>query len=106
MDMEKDFENLEEMEADIVVLEDDDGNEITMEVVDYMFYEGKEYAFLTELSDEENDGPLEGLVMEIRPIEGDDEEEEFVPIDEKLAMKLIELFNTQGNDEDEEFEEE
>ena len=35
-------------ERDLVVFEDDDGNEMTMEVVDYLFYEGKEYALLTE----------------------------------------------------------
>ena len=35
-------------ELDLVVFEDDDGNELTMEVLDYLFYEGKEYALLTE----------------------------------------------------------
>ena len=37
-------------ERDLVVFEDDAGNEITMEVLDYFFYEGNEYALLTEAS--------------------------------------------------------
>ena len=31
-------------EKDLVVFEDDAGNEIKMEVIDYLDYEGKEYA--------------------------------------------------------------
>ena len=38
-----------ENELDLVVFEDDNGNELTMEVLDYLFYEGKEYALLAEL---------------------------------------------------------
>ena len=38
-------------ERDLVVFEDDAGNEITMEVLDYFFYEGNEYALLTEASE-------------------------------------------------------
>ena len=40
-----------ENEQDLVVFEDDNGNEITMEVLDYLFYEGQEYALLAELGD-------------------------------------------------------
>ena len=42
-----------ENEKDLVVFEDDKGNEITMEVIDYFFYEGEEYALLTDY-DENN----------------------------------------------------
>ena len=37
-----------EDELDLVVFEDDEGNELTMEVLDYFFYEGQEYALLAE----------------------------------------------------------
>ena len=35
-------------ELDLVTLVDEDGNEIVMEVLDYFFYEGQEYAVMTE----------------------------------------------------------
>ena len=35
-------------ELELVVIEHDDGNELTLEVIYYINYEGKEYAFLTE----------------------------------------------------------
>ena len=93
-------------ERDLVVFEDDAGNELTMEVLDYLAYEGKEYALLTEyVEDDEDDGdedePIEVFIMEVRPV-GEDQEE-FVPVDEDLAEKLIKIF--ESNDfEDEVFD--
>ena len=89
-------------ERDLVVFEDDAGNEITMEVLDYFFYEGNEYALLTEASeacecceDVECEGCEslgETYVMQIVPV-GEDEEE-FVPVDDELADKLKELIES------------
>ena len=89
-------------ERDLVVFEDDAGNELTMEVLDYLAYEGKEYALLTEyVEDEEDDGdedePIEVFIMEVRPV-GEDQEE-FVPVDEDLAETLIEIFEADDLDE-------
>lgn len=96
---------MENLEKDLVVFEDDKGNEFTLEVLDYMFYEGKEYAVLAEMN-ENNDGQREAYVMEVVPV-GDDMEE-FVPVDEALAEKLIDIIENSDYDEDfdDEFEEE
>ena len=96
---------MENMELDLVVFEDDDGNELTMEVLDYLFYEGKEYALLTEyIENSTADDVREAFVMEVRAVEGDDETEEFVPVDEKLALKLIDIFESSEFDDDDEFD--
>ena len=102
--------NMDE-ERDLVVFEDDAGNELTMEVLDYLAYEGKEYALLTEyVEDEDEDAdenePVEVFIMEVRPV-GDDQEE-FVPVDEDLAETLIQIFEADDFDEvyDDEEEEE
>ena len=92
-------------ERDLVVFEGDAGNEITMEVLDYLCYEGKEYALLTEyVEDDEDDGdedePIEAYIMEVRPV-GEDQEE-FVPVDDSLAETLIKIF--ESNDFDEVYE--
>ena len=107
-----------ENELDLVVFEDDDGNELTMEVLDYLFYEGKEYALLTEYvengacenCDSEScagcGSVREAFVMEVRPLEDDEDTEEFVPVDEKLAEVLIDIFQNSDFDEDDgDFEE-
>lgn len=90
-------------ERDLVVFEDDKGNELTMEVLDYLAYEGKEYALLTEYVENEEEGdedePIEVFIMEVVPV-GEDQEE-FVPVDDELAEKLIKIFESNDFDDDE-----
>ena len=102
-----------EEERDLVVFEDDAGNQITMEVLDYLFYEGRQYALLSELSEtcdacetetcEGCETPREAYVMEV--VDAGDDMEEFVSVDEELAEKLIDIMENSDFDV-EEFEEE
>ena len=88
-------------ERDLVVFEDDAGNEITMEVLDYLCYEGKEYALLTEYSedaDPEEADEIDVMIMEVKPV-GDDQEE-FLPIDDDLADKVMAIFESDDFDDD------
>ncbi len=88
-------------ELDLIVFEDDQGNQLTMQVEDYLFYEGKEYALISEYREDESDrSERESLVMEVRPLEDDDENEEFVPIEDALGERLMQLFSTQYDAED------
>jgi len=90
-------------ERDLVEFEDDAGNKLTMEVLDYLAYEGKEYALLTEYveddSDTDEDEPIEVFIMEVVPV-GEDQEE-FVPVDDALAEKLIKIFESNDFEDDE-----
>lgn len=98
-----------EEDRDLVVFEDDAGNQLTMEVLDYLFYEGKQYAMLAELNEacdncqtESCEGcaqDREAYVMEVVPV-GDDMEE-FVPVDEELAEKLIDIMENSDFDMEE-----
>ena len=89
-------------ERDLVEFEDDAGNVLTMEVLDYLAYEGKEYALLTEFVEDDEDGdedePIDVYIMEIVPV-GDDQEE-FVPVDDKLAETLLKIFEADDLDDD------
>lgn len=102
----------ENTELDLVVFKDEDDNEVTMEVLDYFFYEGEEYATLIEYDPDDtcnncdkeqcegckvDEGPLDVTIMKIVPV-GEDEEE-FVPVDEALGQKLIELLNSGAFDD-------
>ena len=96
------------MEEDIIVFEDEDGNEYNYTVVDYMFYNGDEYALLVEATDEEpEDGNQECIVCRVvaETEEDGEETESFVPVeDETLAQKLVDIFNTNMADEEKEDE--
>ena len=94
--------NVMDEERDLVVFEDEKGNKLTMEVLDYLAYEGKEYALLTEYVEDDKDGdedePVEVFIMEVVPV-GEDQEE-FVPVDDALAEKLIKIFETNDLDDE------
>ena len=96
------------MEEDIIVFEDEDGNEYEYSVVDYLFYNGEEYALLIEVTEEENeDDRQECIVCKIvAETEEDGEETESFELveDEALGQKLVEIFNTKIADEEKEDE--
>ena len=97
------------MEEDIIEFEDEDGNVIPFEVIDYVFYNGEEYALLVEMTDESEpeDGKQECIVCSVaaETEEDGEETESFVPVeDEALAQKLVDIFNTKMADEGKEDE--
>ena len=103
-----------EEERDLVVFSDDEGNEKTMEVLDYFFYEGQEYAVLTEADEcccgdeecEECAEEADAYIMKVVPT-GEDEEE-FLPVEDELMDRLIEFVQNElyADEEEEEGESE
>ena len=97
--------NMEGMEPDTIIFEDEDGNEYEFAVRDYFFYNGDEYALLTEVGQEADESGEECIICKVEPSEGEDgeEDEEFILVeDEELAGKLIEIANTRIADDEEE----
>ena len=82
---------MEELERDVVVFTDDDGNEIELDVIDYFEHDGQEYAVLTDLSAdvEEDDMEYEQDVYIFKlVVNEEDDTEEFLPADEALMDTL------------------
>jgi len=97
--------NLDNMEQDTIIFEDEDGNEYEFAVRDYFFYNGNEYALLTEVGQEADENGEECIVCKVETSENEDgeEDEEFVLVeDEELAGKLIEIANTRIAEDEEE----
>ena len=96
------------MEEDIIIFEDEDGNEYSYSVVDYLFYNGEEYALLTEVTDgdeeEEDEQGQECIICKVVADEEDGEETESFELveDEELATRLVDIFNTKMQEEEEE----
>ena len=94
-------------ERDLIVLTDEDDNEMTMEILDYFFYEGNQYALMVEFTGDEDDGDgaeQEAYIMQVNPV-GEDQEE-FVAVDEDLMPALIDFVENElfaDADEDEVF---
>ena len=86
------------MEEDIIVFEDEDGNEYSYAVVDYLFYNGEEYALMIEVTDEEPEEERQECIVcrVVAETDEDGEETESFELieDENLGQKLVEIFNT------------
>ena len=96
----------EEMQdRDIVEFTDDSGNTLMLEVMDYFYYNGQEFAALCDAQenpsdDEPDDDPV--YIMQVNTFEDEngEEMEEFVPPEEALMEKLIQIVRTRFTDEE------
>lgn len=95
---------------DMIEMTDEEGNTILFSIIDYFFYNGEEYAILTDSNDEDTakaDAEDEGIacyVMKIVPTtdESGEELEEFVPVeDQALEAKLMEIASMKLNSDEE-----
>ena len=95
-------------EPEVFVFTDEDGNDVTVQVLNYFYYNGKEYAVMTELIEDQpaDSDDAEVFFMEVVPIEGDDENVEFTAVeDDDLADKLFEIISANYNEDGPEDEE-
>jgi len=96
-------------ERDVVEFVDDEGNTLLLEVMDYFFYNGEEFAALCEAKEEDAKSEDDGVyIMKINSFtdENGEEMEEFVPPEEELMEKLIAVVQTRFDGEDADDEEE
>ena len=115
----------EAYEPDVIEMTDDEGNTILFEIIDYFFYNGEEYAILTEAEDEDNaeqsedaqcapddeseeQEEIDCYIMKVVTTtdEHGEELEEFVPVeDQALEAKLMQIASTQLNADDDQDDE-
>ena len=110
-DMQKDFspaadaDSIDDMADDMIEMTDEEGNTTLFKILDYFFYNGDEYAILTDSIDEGTTDAdrMDCYVMKIVPTtdESGEELEEFVPVeDQKLEAKLMEIATLKLNDDE------
>lgn len=109
--MQKDFspaadaDSTDDFAEDMIEMTDEEGNTTLFKILDYFFYNGEEYAILTDSIDEgaSEADRVDCYVMKIVPTtdESGEELEEFVPVeDQKLEAKLMEIATLKLNDDE------
>ena len=82
------------MENDnIIVLNDDDGNEVEFEFLDLIPYRGKEYVVLLPVSDEAD----EVVILQLEEVA--DETESYISVDNEATLQVVfEIFKEKFKD--------
>ena len=88
--------NNEELD-NIIVLNDEEGNEAEFEFLDLIEYEGEEYVVLLPV--EESDDAEEVVILKLEDTESEDEESYVSVDDEEVLNKVFEIFKEKFNDD-------
>ena len=92
-------ENIEGEEVDnIVILNDEEGNEVQFEFLDLIEYNEEEYVILLPVEDEISEEPGEVVILKVESTSED--EESYVSVeDEEVLNKVFEIFKDKFKDE-------
>ena len=92
-DLNKEVENVNEGEEldNIIILNDEDGNEVEFEFLDLIEYEGEEYVVLLPVE--------EVVILKLEDTESEDEESYVSVEDEEVLNKVFEKFKEKFEDE-------
>ncbi len=89
--------NGEELD-NIIILNDEDGNEVKFEFLDLIEYEGEEYIIL--LPTEEGEDNDEVVILKVEDVEDDPDMETYVSIDDEDTLNAVfEMFKEKFKDE-------
>lgn len=93
-------ENMQEGEEldNIVVLNDEEGNEVEFEFLDLIEYEGEEYVVLLP-NDEDEEEAGEVLILKLEDTDSEDEESYVSVEDEDVLNSVFEIFKEKFKDE-------
>lgn len=94
--MSEDTNNNEELD-NIIVLNDEEGNETEFEFLDLIEYEGDEYVVLLPVEDA--DDADEVVILKVEDTESEDEESYVSVDDEEVLNKVFDIFKDKFKDE-------
>ena len=94
MDEERnDFEEID----NIIVLNDEDGNEVQFEFLDLIEYDSEEYVVLLPVESDEDEGEV--VILKVEETEKEDEESYVSVDDEGILAAVFEIFKDKFKDE-------
>ena len=90
----------EELDDNIVVLNDEEGNEVQFEFLDLVELDDEEYVVLLPVTEEGEGEEGEVVILKLEDTDEDSEEESYVGVeDEEILNKVFEIFKEKYKDE-------
>ncbi len=94
-----DFGDTEDDSTNIIILNDEDGNEVPFEFLDMVTYEDEDYVILlpADSNDEEDGSSAEVVILKLESVDGD--EETYVNIhDQEVLRAVYDIFKEKNKD--------
>ena len=82
----------------VIVLNDEDGNEVNFEFLDLVELDGEEYVILLP-TDEANDEPGEVVILQVEDTDSEDEESYVSVEDEEILNTVFNMFKEKFKEE-------
>ena len=94
-------ENYEGEELDnIVILNDEEGNEVQFEFLDLIELDDEEYVVLLPIAEEGEEEEGEVVILKVEDTDEESDEESYVSVeDEEVLMKVFNIFKDKFKDE-------
>ena len=90
----------EELDDNIVVLNDEEGNEVQFEFLDLVELDNEEYVVLLPVTDEGEEEEGEVVILKLEDTDDESEEESYIGIeDEEILNKVFSIFKEKYKDE-------
>ncbi len=93
--MSEDIKN-EELD-NIIILNDEEGNEVEFEFLDLIEFEGEEYVVLLPVEESEDAGEV--VILKLEDTESEDEESYVSVDDEEVLNRVFEIFKEKFKDD-------
>lgn len=93
--------NFEEEELDnVVILNDEDGNEVKFEFLDLIDLEDEEYVVLLPMTEDGEEEEGEVVILKVEDTDEDSEEESYVSVEDEATLnKVFEIFKERFKDD-------
>ena len=89
-----------EENENIIILNDENGNEVRFEFLDLVELEDEEYVVLLPVAEEGEEEDGEVVILKLEDTDDDSEEESYVGVeDEEILNKVFEIFKEKYKDE-------
>ena len=98
--MEENFNGENEELDNIVILNDENGEEVKFEFLDLVELDEEEYVVLLPVTEEGEEDEGEVVILKVEDTDDDSEEESYVSVeDEEILNKVFEIFKDKFKDE-------
>lgn len=97
--MDEEMNGFDEEIDNIIVLNDENGNEVQFEFLDLIEYDSEEYVVLLPVVEEDEEDDGEVVILKVEETESDEEESYVSVDDEEVLTAVFEIFKDKFKDE-------